>query len=584
MDTISEGNLGLAMRRLSIIDLCNGWQPFFSNDKQVVAFQNGEIYNYLDLKKQLEALGYYFISNSDTEVLAHGYAAWGMEKLLSQVEGMYAIAILDRKKQALYLARDRFGEKPLFYSYKHGRFAYSSNLLALAALPWVSDGVDPIAINRYLALHYIPGDKTILKDIYRVLPGEYLTIPIHNPIPQRNKYYFLPTEKIVSISQDELGRTIEKAVASRLIADVPVGVFLSGGLDSSIVAAVASKYNQDISTFSMGFTSNEHDESVYADRLAKHIGSSHHEFIFDENSFRTLLPLVAESLDEPIGDQALLPLYWLCREAKNHVTVVLSGEGADEIFGGYSYYRSFCGNLGWRERIKALLGLTATKHEKLKTLIANNVPITPSGFPLLTDQMDRERLMGQRITNIDNWEEVVLESCTKAQNSLQRATAADILTWLPDNLLVKSDRMAMAHSLEGRAPYLDSCLVKAALNLPSSERMDGLVSKKALRQIATQWIPPDILNRPKKGFVLPMRRWLKNWFDEEGISIKEYFSNRTMPGMDTNAIVGLVESDLSQGVQRERLLFALLLFAEWYNKFNYKRQKLRVELLLAGGI
>ena len=259
-----DGPIGMAMRRLSIIDLESGDQPFFSREGQVVAFQNGEIYNYRDLRRQLQERGYNFSSRSDTEVLAHGFAEWGIEGLLGRLDGMYAIAILDRASRELHLARDRFGEKPLFYTRTEGRFAYSSSLLALASLSWVSDELDPRSIDRYLALHYVPGDATIFKSIKRALPGERLVIPVDDPLPRRHRYYVPRLGEEKKISDADLSVLIEEAVESRLVADVPVGIFLSGGLDSSVIAAIAAKAQPRISTFSMGFSSASHDESRYA--------------------------------------------------------------------------------------------------------------------------------------------------------------------------------------------------------------------------------------------------------------------------------------------------------------------------------
>ncbi len=284
-----DGAVGMAMRRLSIIDIEHGQQPFSSREGQVVTFQNGEIYNYRKLKKQLEDRGYQFISDCDTEVLAHGFAEWGISELLHQLDGMYAVAILDRGSRELHLARDRFGEKPLFYTVSKGRFAYSSNLLALAALDWVDDEIDAQSLERYLALHYVPGEATIFKSIKRVLPGERLVVPLEDPVPTRCRYYTLPLGREKTISDNDLAAVIEQAVESRLIADVPVGIFLSGGLDSSILAAVAAKKHPGIATFSMGFASPGHDESRYAQIVAAQIKSTHHHFRFDEDSFRSLL-------------------------------------------------------------------------------------------------------------------------------------------------------------------------------------------------------------------------------------------------------------------------------------------------------
>lgn len=567
-----DGPVGMAMRRLSVIDLEGGWQPFLSREGEVVAFQNGEIYNHRALRSQLEARGYRFVSQSDTESLAHGFAEWGMEGLLERLDGMYAIAILDRRNRELHLARDRFGEKPLFYAHTKGRFAYSSSLLALAALDWVSDEIDGESLDRYLALHYVPGDATIFKAIRRALPGERLVIPISDPLPRRHRYYALRLGDEKKISDNDLAEIIEDAVESRLIADVPVGVFLSGGLDSSLIASIAAKKQPRISTFSMGFDSAKHDESRYAETVAKAVGSDHHHFLFDDESFRSLLPIVASALDEPVGDQAQLPLYWLCREARCHVTVALAGEGADEVFAGYSYYQRHAREMIWREKLKAMFARPST-HNQLQRLVHNAEPVTPSGFPLLTDAAGRERLTGASRAEISQWEASLINWLNEASDSLQRAAATDLATWLPDDLLVKFDRMSMAHSLEGRAPYLSVRVVEAAIALPKSQKMNPLTSKVALRRVASRWLPREILERPKQGFVLPMARWLAQWFEDQS-SVRDYFLERAVPRLDMAEVARLTVEDLSVGVQRERLLFALVMLVEWHQAFKSRQYEI----------
>lgn len=573
-----EGPLGMAMRRLSIIDLETGAQPFFSRDRQIVAFQNGEIYNYRELRKKLEAQGVQFTSQSDTEVLAHGFAEWGAERLLQELDGMYALAFLDRTARELHLARDRFGEKPLFYTYTAGRFAYASNLLTLAALDWVSDEIDQQSLDRYLALHYVPGDATIFKAIKRVLPGERLVVPLDNPAPVRQTYFRPRLGEQKSLRADELSHIIEAAIESRLVADVPVGVFLSGGLDSSLVAAVAARKHPGIATFSMGFQSAAHDESQHAQLVADSINSQHHHFEFDENSFRSLLPQVAASLDEPVGDQAMLPLFWLCREARRHVKVALSGEAADEVFGGYSYYRPFASAPGWRDKLG--LSRNSLKRFDTKHLIDNDQPVTPSGFPLLTDKAMRVQLAGNG-SSADAWETGLLHWLGESNSDFQRAAATDIATWLVDDLLVKFDRMSMAHSLEGRAPYLSPAVVQRGLSLPVREKINGDQNKVALRRVARQWLPAEIVERPKQGFVLPMAKWLAQWFAGD-VSVGDYFLSRPLPGLNMAEVIRLTEEDLAQGVRRERLLFALVLLVEWYESFQRRRQDLNLLYQQAG--
>jgi asparagine synthase (glutamine-hydrolysing) len=572
-----DGPVHMGMRRLSIIDLEHGWQPLHSRDGRVVAFQNGEIYNYRALRIALEAVGFVFKTHSDTEVLAHGYACWGIDGLLERIDGMYAIAIHDRDSHELHLARDRFGEKPLFYASALGRFGYGSTLLSVSSLPWVEDKLDAVALDRYLALHFVAGERSIFAGVRQVLPGERLTVRLDNFTISRSRYYIPPLVEPRKVSDDELCATLEEAVASRLVADVDVGVFLSGGLDSSLVATLASKVNPAISTFSMGFTEANLDESAHAAAVASHVGSTHHTFVFDQDHFTTLLPEVASALDTPIGDQAALPLYWLSREARKHVAVVLAGEGADEVFAGYGYYRQFVQSTKWTDRLGSI-GQILLKRQlpraRPPNLLLDPQCMTPSGFPLLTGKDERRRLVGDAAVDaVDIWEHGVLDWLESAHGRLQQATATDIATWLPDDLLVKFDRMAMAHSLEGRAPFLSPQVVALGLALRPTERMAN-DSKVALRRIARRYLPTNILTRPKQGFVLPLRRWISEWFAAWG-GAAAYFRQRPFPGLDSDVMVGLIEADLAEGLHRERMLFAVIMLVEWWHHFAARRVRLR---------
>ena len=424
------------MCRLAVIDLKGGQQPLLSRDGRVVTFQNGEIYNYRELRSELQTCGYVFKTHSDTEVIAHGYDAWSIDGLLQRLDGMYAIAIHDQDSNELHLARDRFGEKPLFYSFHSDGFAFGSTLVAVGAMPWVSDSIDLLALHRYLALHFTPGRRTILRDVERVLPGERLTIKLDGFVLQRHRYYVTRLGPPRMAGDDELAGHLEHAVRSRLIADVPVGVFLSGGVDSSTIAAIASRFNPDISTFSMGFDNPHVDESAAARIVAGYIGSRHYEFVFNTGNFNDLFAEVAVALDEPIGDQALLPLYWLSREVRKHVTVVLSGEGADEIFAGYNYYQAFIDDGDWRARLKSLLN-PATAPLSTRTnncLLIESSRCTPSGFPLISAANDRWSLLDACPDETDLWERELLTWLAGAYDPLQRASAVDLATWLADDL------------------------------------------------------------------------------------------------------------------------------------------------------
>ena len=563
-----EDHVIMGMTRLAVIDVAGGGQPLFSRDRQVVAFQNGEIYNHVALRRELKECGALFKTDSDTEVLAHGYEQWGIDRLLAKLDGMYAIAILDRRTQELHLARDRFGEKPLYYSAGDHQFAYSSNTRALAMLPWVDIDIEGRSVDRYLALHYVPGRQTIFRGIQRVLPGERLTVSVRALKLSRQRYYAPETNTFEAVESPNLLKQIESAVISRLVADVPVGVFLSGGLDSSIVAAVAAQHHPAIDTFSMGFKDARYDESPHAEAVGRAIGSSHHHFTFDEAAFLELLPNVVDHLDEPLGDQALLPTYWLCREAKQHVKVVLSGEGADELFAGYDYYRTMLQHRPWLDRLKDLAAGRG-RPLPLQSLCDNSRPVTPSGFPLVMDAAGRRRLLGPLPFGSDAWEEQVFALLGQSSNALQRATLADILTWLPDDLLVKLDRMAMANSLEGRAPYLSPTLVETAIRLPADRRMTRRLSKVALREVAAALLPRAIVERRKQGFILPMARWLQQWLHRAD-DLRHYFDLRRIAHFDADAAASLVKREMESTHPNERLLFSLIILAEWHHSF-FKR-------------
>jgi asparagine synthase (glutamine-hydrolysing) len=560
-----DEHIVMGMRRLAVIDPEHGRQPLTNCAGTIVAFQNGEIYNHMELRRELEDGGSVFRTRSDTEVLVHGYEQWGIEGLLRRLDGMFAVALLDRNSGDLHLARDRFGEKPLYYSGDDEWFSYSSNMTALALLDWVDIDIDHRSLDRYLALHYVPGRRTMLNGIRRVLPGERLTLHLATMEFYTNRYYSVNLSPVVDTDAAELRDRIESAVASRLLADVPVGVLLSGGLDSALVATFAAKHHPGINTFSMGFQDPRCDESPHAKAVAKHIGSTHHHFVFDERAFLELLPAVVESLDDPVGDQALLPTYWLCREARKHVTVVLSGEGADELFGGYSYYQRFAGSQRWVQRLQTWIRRSSEPGRET-TLCRNALPVTPSGFPIVMDAASRERLIGVVSDKYDAWEHELFETLDRSSDALQRATTADLLTWLPDDLLIKLDRMAMAHSLEARAPFLAQSIAEMAIKLPAQRKISRRQSKVALRGVAESVLPPEIVRRPKHGFIVPMTQWIAQWFREVG-PLRRYLDLSRVRGLDADALARLLEQEIAGGCQNERLLFALIMLVEWHRVF-----------------
>lgn len=549
----SDEGITMAMRRLSIIDLEGGQQPFYSNNNQVVAFQNGEIYNFIELRAELESEGFKFVSHSDTEILAHGYTFWGIDELLKKLEGMYAIAILDKTKNKLFLARDRFGEKPLYYSIDRelSKFSYSSDLRAILDLDWVSGRLSTTALSRYLMLGFTTGEESIIGSIKKLLPAHYMSFDLDNFNIEYSCYY-LPNliqadEKIEK--KEKLYEQLSKSIEYRLRSDVPVGVFLSGGIDSSLIASLVSKQSDSIDTFSIGFQSDVHDESRYAKEVAKHVGSNHHHFMFDEESFVELLPKVVEGLDEPLADQACLPTYWLSKEARKFVTVVLSGEGGDEVFGGYGYFSQF------------------ENRNDLSTLVNNSNNTTPSGFPMLMSVDSCKHFMNEDFIIETEYEKRLFDWIDSSSCGVQKAMVTDLTTWLPDDLLVKLDRMAMANSLEGRTPYLCHHLVDFSYSLNKEDWIKRDSYKKLLREVGKEHLPKSIFDRPKQGFVLPMDEWLVKWFSKT--SVRDFFTSREIGELNTEHVISWVENELKQETFNQRLVFALVMLYEWYG-FNFK--------------
>ncbi len=540
------------MRRLAILDIEGGQQPFFAADGQVVVFQNGEIYNFRDLKRVLTDAGQCFRSECDTEVLALGYAQWGMRGLLDRLDGMFAIAVCDQRLRRLFLARDRYGEKPLYWTQSGRRFAYASTMLPLAALPWTAVDYDGWGLHRYLCLGLTPGDRTLCRGINRLLPGCWMEVAADTGETEIKRYHdFSPDAPLeYDWSLEQLEDELYKAVKSRLIADVPVGVFLSGGIDSSLLAYFAARDHSGINTFSIGFEDTAYDESIHAKTVAHHVGSTHHHFLFDERAFLDTLPRVAAALDDPIGDQACLPLFLLSTETSKFVSVALSGEGADEIFGGYFYYASTLGG----------------EMPECHALIGGRYGATPSGFPhLIPADMAAEWLEYPPPKN-STFECELGSWLGRCPDRLRMAKLCDIRTWLADDLLVKLDRMGMAASIEGRAPYLAAGL-EHWRNLPISDSILENIPKYPLRLLAEKYLPRCVWDRPKQGFILPMRQWLRTWFQHYGKTT--FFKEHRIQGLRTSRVEEWAWNHLEDATPGwERPLFSLLLLYVWNRQFQ----------------
>ena len=536
----TEPGIGLGHRRLSIIDLSSGDQPMSNQDGSITIVFNGEIYNFPDLRSELQSLGYAFRTHSDTEVIIHGWDAWG-PTCLQRLRGMFAIALWHRDSETLYLCRDRLGKKPLYYStLPDGQIIFGSELKALMKHPNAPRKLDPSAIDDYFAYGYIPDPKTIYQDIYKLPPAHILTLSRRHG-QKLEPYWDIIFSEQPPLNEDdaciELIERLEKATSIRLISDVPLGAFLSGGVDSSaIVALMAKRSETPVNTFSISFMGTDVDESIYAKEMAERYNTSHTSKNLEPDEF-SILDKIARIYDEPFGDSSAMPTYRVCMEARRNVTVSLSGDGGDELFAGYRRYL-------WHQReadIRSLISPTISKY-LFGTLgaIYPKLDWAPqflrakSTFQELgldeesaffrsvsaSNNTLREKLLSEDLKRtLDGYDASdVLRKHMQAANTdspLLRAQYADLKTWLAGGILTKVDRASMAASLEVRAPLLDHELAEWALNLAPSLKLQGKTGKYILKRALEPYVSKEILYRPKQGFSMPLAQWFRGPLKEK---------------------------------------------------------------------
>lgn len=521
----TEGPIGLAMRRLAIIDLMTGDQPIFNEDRSIAVVFNGEIYNYRDLRAELERLGHRFATQSDTEVLVHGYEEWG-DDLQVRLNGMFAFALWDSRRQRLFLARDHLGIKPLYYAeLPDGGLAFASELKALLPVPGWSREIDPLALDWFLATRYIPSPRTIYQGARKLPPAHQLVIGAGEPL-RVGRYWdiaFTPDERGDEQEWSErLRYTLTNAVRRQMIADVPLGAFLSGGIDSSIIVGLmAQDLAEPVRTFTVVFPGwGGLDESAYARAVAERFSTAHTEISVEADVAREW-PELARCLDEPFADPATLPTWLMARQTRQHVTVVLTGEGADELFQGYGWYGwprplplpAFLAHLLRRLVQRALSGRRG-RHRFL-ALLAPNFSTLYTESILSSVSQAEERLtwyhpdwqahLTATAPIVDLGEMLTIPPATLSS----RMQELDLKFWLEGDPLTKADRATMLASLEARVPFLDREVVElVALIPPGWHRREG-VSKWLLRKTFAGLIPPDVVRRPKHAFEVPIGAWLR---------------------------------------------------------------------------
>jgi asparagine synthase (glutamine-hydrolysing) len=588
-DGFFEGpGIALGHRRLKVIDLEGGAQPMSNQDGSVWVTYNGEIYNHETLREQLEARGHVFRSHCDTEVLVHGYAEWGASELLERIDGMFAFAIWDAHRRRVVLARDRMGQKPLFYSLlRDGTLIFASELKGVLAHPQVEPAVDEAGLAAYLTFEYIPGRLSMLESVRKLLPGTWLSVESGRQTEHR--YWDIPFVDVPRPDDvvERFSELFDRAVARRLMADVPLGVFLSGGIDSSSVAAsvVRQRSAANVKTFSIGFHEKSYDESSMARMVAKHLGTEHHERIFTAEAMRDVLPQVAAVLDEPFGDASLLPTYLLSAFAREQVTVALGGDGGDELLLGYPTFfaDAFAGVFSRLPGIarQAFRGLgralpVSTRNFSLdfkvnSFLRAADAPLAwrhplwlGSVIPGSEDDPLHPDLRASHPANRVLDFVGGLYEATDSNSHLQRLSYQYCRSYLAEDILHKVDRASMAVSLEARSPFLDRELVEYIASLPPSVKLELPSNGTALlKRAMRERLPSAVFDRPKKGFGIPVAAWLKGPLDP---LVDDLLSESRLSDagyLDAARVRRLVDEHRSNERNHRKVLWTLLSFELW---------------------
>jgi len=580
-----RGPVALAARRLSIIDLDHGHQPIANEDGSVVVVQNGEIYNYRELKRELEGSGHRFRTDCDTEVLVHLYEQHG-DGFAKRLRGMFAVAVWDGREGRLLLARDRFGIKPLYYRFHEGELSFASELKAMLEQPGFSRAIDPEAMSAYLAFNSIPAPLTIFAEARKLPPGHLLSwrrgeiglSRYARPAP-------VDAERVrrgsADVLAEELREVLRDSVRAHLVADVPVGVLLSGGIDSGgITALAAAESSAALKTFSIGFEESGFDELSRARLVAERFATDHHELIVRPDAVE-LLPKLVESFDEPFGDSSALPTYLVSELAAGEVKVALSGEGGDELFGGYYTY---------------VADLLAPRVGRLAALASPLIEALPSsdarvGFDYKAKRFARAAAIADPLERHHRWKEIFSADLrrsllgardpgwdpldlyrqryaeTAGAEPLARLQDVDLGIYLVDDLLVKTDRLSMAHSLELRVPFLDQRVAEFALALPTALKVRGLAKKRLLRQALAPLLPQEVVRGRKQGFSIPLAAWLRGPLEPFA---REALSTATLERqgcLDPATVAPLLDRHCSGREDLSRQLWGLMAFTLWFDRY-----------------
>ena len=581
--------IGLAQRRLSILDLSPcGHQPMHSNNHRVSIIFNGEIYNFRELRAQLT--DYEFQSTCDTEVILAAYLKWGIS-CLEKLNGMFAFCIYDRETQEVFLARDRIGKKPLYYWYENQELVFASELKAIMTCPGFAKNIRKDIIVRYMGMQYIPDPDTIFEHVYKLEPGAVLcfkagTIQIRKYWDIKEVYKRCSEHPIKKYAdaKSALKEVLTQAVAERMVADVPVGTFLSGGYDSSLISALAVECSdKPVKTYCIGFEDKEYNEAVYAKAIAKHLGTNHTELYLSEKELVEMVDSIPQYYDEPFADSSQIPTMLVSKLAKQEVTVVLSGDGGDEFFCGYSVYDKVhqSQQLDWLgEIVYTICNIPIIKQQNLLQKLPNKIRLIAEN----RDRQTKTQLFAQQNRKfvtpfaVDSEQQksslFARESMYPVKDWQVRRMLLDMETYLPGDILCKVDRASMKCSLETRCPILDTRVMELSYQIPHKFKYAGGDKKHILKDLAYDYIPRELLERPKKGFAVPIEKWMRGilaeqlvdfsneaFLRQQGIFSPEY-TNKFI-----NHYLKTEEEDRMSTADATQFVWAFLVFQMWYQKW-----------------
>jgi len=593
-DIYHNDHIGLGHRRLSIIDTSSDSnQPFWDHTQRYCLIFNGEIYNYISLKSELEKQGVVFRTTSDTEVLLYAYIAYG-EACVDKLNGFFAFAIYDKEERSVFVARDRFGIKPLLYYHDEDKFLFASEMKSILAYGLQKE-LNYTALYQYLQLNYVPAPHTMLNGVMKLLPGHCITIK-QGDVAIRQYYELKRNSREVPASYEdrkkELKRLLTESVRKRMVSDVPLGSFLSGGIDSSVVAALASEVNPDLHTFSIGFADEPFfDETNYAKAVAKKIGTDHTVFSLTNNDLYKHVNNVLEYIDEPFADSSAIAVYILSQETRKHATVALSGDGADEMFAGYNKHAAFY-RMQHQGKMEKIVGALSPLWKLLPKSRSNPITNKFRQFDRFSQGMKQSPANrywswagfvsednAHHMLTSSSRDGIDLEKYRAHKNQLLRplsknedmtaVLATDMQMVLPNDMLTKVDLMSMANSLEVRVPFLDHELVEYVFSLSDKDKIDGSIQKKILQDTFRDILPEELYNRPKKGFEVPLLKWFRN--DMKTIIVDDLLQDEfiTTQGIfDPKSIKKLKKKLFSSNPgDVHAQIWGLIVFQSWWKRY-----------------